>query len=620
MKSWQEDYKAKRATAEEAISRIRSGQRIFVGSSCGEPQHLVNTLLLKKDCFSDLEILRLLSLEGSITSLFGDRRYGHNFTVRSIYQGAGHTQSLVKGKRFFTPINISLLPGLFKTRQLPIHFALIQVSPPDAFGWMSFGISVDITKAAAESADMVIAQVNPRMPRVLGKGFIHVSEVDVIVEKEEELLTILDFPAPDSSKNIAKLLADLVEDGSTIHLGLGETNNSIFKALADKKEIGIHTQYLTDGIMDLVLNGNITNRKKGLNEGKTVASAAIGTQELYQFLHNNASIEFHPSDYVNNPVIISQNNKMVSINVATEMDLTGQVAADALPQNQFTGVTGIADFVAGAIHSKGGKSIIVLPSTTLDGKTSRIVPELESSSVIIPRIDVHHIVTEFGTVNLFGKNLQERAMAMISIAHPDFREKLFYKAKDLGLIDREGTLHESLFGVYPASMEEIREYGGFKVTFRPVKETDVRSIQEHFYQMDKEDISRRFFNQRRNFFQDDLQSMYHIDYIKNLTLVATTVQGDFEKVIGLGSYMLEPARNMGEVAFSVLQEWQGKGIAFVILKKLAEAAGGNGISGLVAYTSPINTPMIKLFNKLPYQINAVFEEEFLVLTCRFEQA
>jgi Acetyl-CoA hydrolase len=262
MKSWQEDYHAKRTTAEEAISRIRSGQRIFVGSSCGEPQHLVNTLLLKKDCFSDLEILRLLSLEGSITSLFGDRRYGHNFTVRSIYQGAGHTQSLVKGKRFLTPINISLIPGLFKTRQLPIHFALIQVSPPDAFGWMSFGISVDITKAAAESADMVIAQVNPRMPRVLGKGFIHVSEVDVIVEKEEELLTILDFPAPDSSKNIAKLLADLVEDGSTIHLGLGETTNSIFKALADKKEIGIHTQYLTDGIMDLVLNGIITNRKR----------------------------------------------------------------------------------------------------------------------------------------------------------------------------------------------------------------------------------------------------------------------------------------------------------------------------------------------------------------------
>lgn len=210
-------------------------------------------------------------------------------------------------------------------------------------------------------------------------------------------------------------------------------------------------------------------------------------------------------------------------------------------------------------------------------------------------------------------------MAMISIAHPDFREKLFYKAKELGLIDEERTLHESLFGVYPASMEEIREYDGIKVTFRPVKASDVRPIQEHFYHMDEKDISSRFFHQRTTFFQDDLQSMYHINYIKNLTLVATTVEGHFEKVIGLGGYMLEPARNMVEVAFSVLQEWQGKGIALVILQKLADAAAENGLSGLVAYTSPRNASMIKLFNKLPYHVNTVFEDEFLVLTCRFEE-
>ena len=615
---WRDDYNAKQRKAEEAIGLIRSGQRIFVGSSCGEPQHLVNTLLLQKDRLSDLEILRLLSLEGSITSLYGDQKYGHNFTVRSIYEGAGRTESLIKSKRFLTPMDISLIPRLFKAKQLPIHFALIQVSPPDDFGWMSLGISVDITKAAAESAAVVIAQVNPRMPRVLGHSFIHVNDVDVIVEREEELLTVLDFPEPDSSEAIARLVANLIEDGSTFQLGLGDGTSTILRALAEKNDLGVHTQYLVDGIMELMQKGVVTNHYKGLNEGKLVASSAMGTEVLYRSLDNNPAIEFHPSDYVNNPIIISQNNQMVSINVATAMDLTGQVAADALPQNHFTGVTGMAGFVAGALHSRGGKSILVMPSTTPDGRTSRIIPELEGGSVVIPRMDVYYVVSEFGCVNLFGKNLQERAMAMISVAHPDFRDELFHKAKELGLIGQERTLHESLFGVYPARMEEIREYGGVKVTFRPVKTVDIRPIQEHFYRMDEKDITSRFFHLRTTFFQDDLESMSHIDYVKNLTLVAVTTEGHFEKVIGLGAYMLEPAKNMAEVAFSVLKEWQGKGVAYVIIQKLAEAARENGLSGLVAYTSPRNASMIKLFQKLPYKVKSAFDEDFLILSCRFE--
>ena len=619
MNPWQDDYNAKRRTAEEALRLIRSGQRIFIGSSCGEPQHLVNALLLEKDRFSDIEVLRLLSLEGCITSLFGDREFGHNFTVRSIYQGAGQTETLTGNKRFLTPMNISLVPHLFKTRRLPIHVAFVQVSPPDDFGWMSLGISVDITKAAAQSADLVIAQVNPQMPRVLGQGFIHVSDVDAVVEKEEEMLTVLEFPEPDSSDAIARLVANLVDDGSTFQLGLGDGTNSILRALAVKNDLGVHTYYLADGIMDLMLKGVVTNRHKGLNEGKVIASSAIGTQDLYRFLSNNPAIELHPSDYVNNPVIISQNKKMVAINVATAIDLTGQVAADALPQNHFSGVTGMYDFVGGAIHSRGGKSIIVVPATMPDGRVSRIVPELDSGSVVIPRVDVYHVISEFGAVNLFGKTLQERAMAMISIAHPNFRDELFHKARELGLVGKERTLRESLLGVYPAHLEEVRQQGDAKVTFRPVKTVDIRPIQEHFYQMNEKDVTSRFFHLRTTFFQDDMEKMYHIDYKKNLTIVAVTGDGDFEKVIGLGEYMLEPSKNIAEVAFSVLNQWQGKGVAGVILRKLADAARENGLSGLVAYTSPRNTSMIKLFQKLPYKIKTTFDEEFFIMTCKFEE-
>ena len=277
------------------------------------------------------------------------------------------------------------------------------------------------------------------------------------------------------------------------------------------------------------------------------------------------------------------NHRMVSINVATAVDLTGQVAADALPQNHFSGVTGMVDFATGAVLLEGGLSIIVIPSRSIDGKSSRIVPEIEGGSVLIPRSDVYHVVSEYGAVNLFGKNLQERAMAMISLAHPDFRDELLKKAKEAGLIPTERTLNESLYGVYPAHMEESRDFGGITVTFRAAKAGDIRHVQEHFYSMDQSDITNRFFQLRRIFYQDHMESMANIDYVKNMTVVACTGDESFGQIIGIGEYVLESGRNTAEVAFSLLKEWQGKGIALVLIQKLAEAARENGIRGLVAY-------------------------------------
>lgn len=614
--SQDQTYLDKIRSAEEAIRKIKSGKRIFIGSSCGEPMHLVNTLVENATLFSDLEIVRLMSSQSSPLSLIANQSKGDKFTIRSIYQGSATRSQLSEVKRFISPMNLFAVPYLFKNKQLPLHAALIQVAPPDEFGYMSLGVSVDITLAAAQSADIVIAQVNPHMPRILGYGFIHINDVDFIVEHEEEILTISPLPEFESAHTIGRLVSNLIDDGSTIQMGLGNTPQAIMLALGNKNDLGVHTQILIDSMMELTKQGVITNRKKGLHDRKMVAASAIGSKELYRYLHNNPSVSFFPADYVNNPSIIAQNNRMVAINVGMAIDLTGQVSAEVLPNEHYSGVTGLLDFVRGATLSKGGKSIILIPSTRNKGTSSQIVPTLEGA-VVIPRSDVQYVVSEFGAVNLFGKSLQERAMAMISLSHPDFRDELLEKAKDLGLLTKEKTLAEFVKGIYPAKMEESRVYDGDKVTFRAAKPVDGRRIQEHFYNMNLDDIQSRFFREKFQFLHENLKEMFQIDYIKDLTVVAITGEFGFGKIIGMGAYLMMHNSTMAEVAFSVSKEWQGKGIAKVIMKKLYDAAVENGIDGFVAFTSPANRGMISLFKTLPCKIKSSVEEDMYVLTSQF---
>ena len=616
---WADNYVEKKHSGEKAINLIKPGQRVFIGSSCGEPQHLVKELAAASQRFTDIEIVRLLSLETTPLTLIANKTKDQSFNIRSFYLGSAKPKSLLKNKRFITPMNLSEIPRLFKTRRLPINVALIQVSPPDDFGWMSLGISVDITLAAAMSADLVIVQVNSRMPRVLGRSFIHVNDVDVIVEQEEELLTVNELPELESANLIGRLIARFIDDGSTIQISPGTTPQSILLALSDKNDLGVHTQYLCNDIMRLVSMGVITNRIKGFNNGKLVASSAIGTSDLYEYLDDNPSIEFYPSDYVNDPGIISRHNKMVSMNIAMAMDLTGQVAADALAHNHFSGVTGMLDFIRGASQSDGGKSILMLTSTTVDGKKSRIVPMLNYTDIVVPRGDVKYVVTEYGAVNLFGKSLQERAMAMISIAHPDFRDELLFEAKKMGLLSTERTLSESAYGIYPIKLEETREINGDLITIRPAKPVDERRIQEHFYNQDKSDIYSRFFHARTRFVRDDLERMFQIDYIKNLTLLAVVGEFGFGKVVAVGEYLLDQAGNIAEIAFSVSRDWQGKGLGKILMRKLCEAARENEISGLTAYTMPGNQGMIKLFKSLPYNVSTIYDGEVVELTCMFDE-
>jgi acyl-CoA hydrolase/N-acetylglutamate synthase-like GNAT family acetyltransferase len=617
---WADKYVANRRSGAEAIGLIRPGRRVFIGSSCGEPQHLLRELTNAFGSLTDIEIVRLFNLETSPLTLIANKTGDQALNIRSFYAGSAKTQGIARNQRFLTPINLSALPRLFKSRMLPIQVALIQVSPPDDFGWMSLGVSVDITLAAAESADLVIAQVNPRMPRVLGRSFIHVNDVDVFVEYEEPLLSIGETPEVEAAKGIARLVASrLIEDGSTIAIGLGAASEAVLLALSNKNDLGVHTQYLTGDMMHLFAKGVITNRKKGFNDGKMVASSAIGNETFYEFLNDNPAIEFHPSDYINDPAVIARNNKMVAMSVIMTIDLTGQVAADAMPHNHFSGVTGLLDFIRGATLSPGGKSILMLPSTTFQGKKSRIVPLLGDTAVVVPRSDVQHVVTEYGAVNLFGKSFQERALGLISIAHPDFREELFFQAKKMGLLSAERTLHESIHGVYPVHLEEVLEIEGRQIAIRPAKPVDARRIQEHFYSLEKDDVVARFFHEKRSFDKDEAEEVSQVDYVKDLTILAVVGEFGFGQVVGIGEYLLDTATNFAEIAFSISKPYQKMGLGKILIRKLESAARGNGIAGFFAYTSTQNQGMIRLFKRLPYKVTTAFDGDMVTLRCNFSE-
>jgi acyl-CoA hydrolase len=616
---WADNFVDKQRTAEQAIAMIRPGQRVFVGSASGEPQALVRALSAASLSISGLEVVRLMCRETTSLSAIADKTRDHSLNIRTIYLGSADTEGIARYMRFLTPINMSEVPDLFLSRKLPIHVALIQVSPPDDFGWMSLGVSVDITLAAAQSADLVIAQVNPRMPRTMGQSFIHVNSVDVVVEHDEPLLSVTLRQRSGAAEWIGKHIARFIDDGSTLQIGLDAASQATAKALADKNDLGFHSQYITDDVMHLYAAGVINNRKKGINEGKLVASCAIGSPNLYEFINDNPGVDFRPSNYVNDPFIISQHNRMISMNVAHTIDLTGQVAAEASEHTFFAGVSGIPDFVRGAKRSKGGKSILMLYSASRDKTRSNIVPVLENTAVVVPRGDVHYVVTEYGAVNLHGKSLQERVLAMIEIAHPDHREWLFDAAKQARLIGGERHLGEATRGIYPIHLEETILRDGEEITIRPSKPVDERRIQEHYYSLDKKDVQLRFFHDKISFDRSDVETRSQIDYIKDLTLVAVVGEFGFGKVVGVGEYLLLLESNMAEVAFSISKEYQGKGLGRRFLRKLARAARDNGIAGLMAYTAPQNKAMIALFKTLPYKVTTSFDGESLQLKCRFDE-
>lgn len=414
-------YADKLVTAEEAVQNIHSNSRVYLGGGAGIPQVLERAMAARGDELEDVEVVHVLTFAGGH---YLDPAHAKSFRHRALFIGPNARKAINEGRADYVPIFLSEAPWLFKTGALPVDVALIQVSPPDAHGYCSYGVEVGVTKPAAESAKMIIAEINPNMPRVLGDSFIHLSKIDYLIEADYFLPEIVEKEISKEQDVIGELVAEMVPDEATLQLGIGALPNAVLSKLDGKRDLGIHSELFSDGVMDLVQKGVITNLAKTLHPGKIVAGFLFGSQKLYQFANDNAMIELHPTDYVNDPFTISLNHKMTAINSAIEVDLTGQVCADMIGEYFYSGIGGQVDFVRGAAHSKGGKAIIALPSTAKGG-VSRIVPKLkEGAGVVTSRGDAHFVVTEFGVASLHGKSVRERACELINIAHPDHRDEL----------------------------------------------------------------------------------------------------------------------------------------------------------------------------------------------------
>ena len=603
---WQERYAEKLKTVQEALRAIKRGGHIFIGSGAASPQLLIEEMARQADDFVDTEIVHLMTLGAAP---YVERRFRHRFRHNAFFVGSNVRQAVAEGRADYTPIFLSEIPALFKSRRFHLDVALIQVTPPDAHGFCSFGVSVDIVKPAAESADIVIAEVNPRMPWTLGDSLIHVDRIDALV-KHERAVPEFRYPEPDQvAQEIAENVAGLIEDGATLQLGIGAIPAALLDCLAclrDKKDLGIHTEMLTDRVVDVIEAGVITNARKTLHPGKVVCSFCLGTQRLYDFVNRNPFFEFRPSDYVNDPFIIAQNDRMVAVNAALEVDLTGQVCSDSLGYLFYSGIGGQVDFIRGAARSKGGKPIIVLSSTVDDGETSRIVSHLsEGAGVVTTRGDVRYVVTEYGIADLYGRNIRERALALIHIAHPRFREELLAQAKlrHYAFVDQLPPL-----GVYPRELETWATFEGVEIFFRPIKPTDEPLMQDLFYSLSEESIYYRFFSRARIMSHAQVQRFTTIDYRKELAIVGVVEEEEQEEIIAVGRYVAEPGTNMAEAAFLVRDDWQGRGIGTWLQKYLIEVAKSQGIAGFTAHVLRENTRVLDLVHKSGLTIESTLED------------
>jgi acyl-CoA hydrolase/GNAT superfamily N-acetyltransferase len=612
---WRERYHDKIKTADEALHVLKPGDRLFIGSACGTPQKLVQALA---DCpTEDVEITHLLTLG---VAPYAQEKLASRYRANAFFISANVRPAVWEGRADYTPIFLSEIPELLRSGRLPIDVALIHVTPPDEHGFCSFGVSVDITKPAAEAARYVIAEVNPQMPRTLGNSFIHVDELDALVENDAPLYEFITPGASEAARRIAKNVADLVEDGSTIQVGYGGIPNALLGYLKDKKDLGVHTEVFSDSTIDLIEAGVITNRKKTLHPGKVIASFAMGSERLFRYINNNPMFEFHPVDYTNDPFIISQNEKMVSINSALEVDLTGQVCADSIGFQFYSGIGGQVDFVRGAARSKDGKAIIVLRSTRDDDKFSRIMPTLtEGAGVVTSRGDVHYVVTEWGVAYLHGKSIRDRALALISIAHPKFRSELFKLAKEKHYIYADQPELPLVEARYP---EEFEAQGALKdgtpVYLRPIRPTDEPAMRDLFYSFSKDTVFYRFFSYLKAMPHEKLSKFVNVDYESEMAIVAAFKQSGEERIIGSARYYVDKATGLAEYAIEVQDEFQNRGLGGVLFNHLTKIAKMKGIKGFVGYVLDSNTRAYRLMTRTGLPIETKWEDGVYTLTMRFK--
>jgi len=614
--NWQDTYRELVATAAQAVKRIRPGQRVFVGTGCGQPQELVHALVARGRELSDTSIVHLLT---SGDAPYADQALAEHFRVNSFFIADNVRKIIQEGLGDYTPIFLSDIPRLFTSGQLPLDAALIQVSPPDSRGMCSLGVSVDIVKSAAENASLVIAQVNPNMPRTLGNGFLYVYDIDVLVPTDAPLIEVHVPEIDAETHQIGEYVAALVEDGSTIEFGIGAIPQAVMPYLMDKKDLGIHTEMFTDSIIDLIESGAVNGSRKTLDNGKIVASFCMGTKRLYDYIHNNPRFAFHPTEYVNDPFVIAQQHKQVAINVALEIDLTGQVCADSLGTQFYSGIGGQVDFNRGAARSPGGKAIIAIHSTAKSGTVSRIVTRLSpGAGVVTTRGDVHYVVTENGVAYLHGKSVQERTIALISIAHPKFRAQLLKEAIEAKFLRPELADVEGKVVIGPKEFRTTHLLSdGTQINVRPIHPTDEAATVDLFYALSQETMYYRFMSRSKRIPRREFQEYVFIDHRTDIAIVATIPEAHREDIIAIGRYYLDEKTNLAEVAFVVRDDWQNRGIGSFLLKHLATIAKRNGIQGFTAEVLRANRAMQQVFLNSDFMVHSEPNEDVFSFRIQF---
>jgi len=594
---------------------LKSGNRIFIGSNAAVPNALIDNLIANSNNLHDIEAVHILTLSENV---WAKPEHKDLFKVNSLFIGGKNIrEAIAEGRGDYTPCFISDVPRLFNENSLPLDVALIMVSPPDEYGYCSLGVSVDIVSAAVKAAKYVIAQINPKMPRTNGHSFVHMNQIHAWINVEQELPQISPPQVDKRTEQIGQYTAMLIENGATLQIGIGKIPEAVLRYLANHKDLGIHSEMISDGVIDLMLKGVINNRKKTYHKGKVVVTYCIGSQRLYDFVDGNPHIEFYPSEHVNSPVKIAKNDNMVSINSAIEVDLTGQVISDSIGYQFYSGIGGQVDFVRGASLSKGGKPIIALPSTTKDGKTSRIVAHMtEGGGVVTSRGHVAYVVTEFGIASLQGKSIRERALELIRIAHPKFREQLLadvrkhywvpeYQESSPSSVPELGTIELKKFN-----------FANINYILRPLAPADERKLQEFFYSHNKETLIMRYNHHITQMTREKSCNLVSVNQHVDLALCFTRKDYLGESIQAVARYYYIENINSGEVAFVIKESLRGRGMATTLLGEMIAIAKIRKLDSLVACVRRDNASMLKVFERSGFvrQPNDDFDEVSLKLT------
>ena len=607
------DLGSKLVSLEQALATIRPGSRIYLGTGCAAPRSLLAGLEAMQAGPPDLEFVSFVTTSALPTEAGAPRtRYHH----RTFFVGSD-VQDLAKcGQLDYVPISLEEVPRLLASGRLPIDVALLQVSPPDAWGYVSLGVSVDLAPAVLSVARRVIAEVNPAMPRTRGESFVHLGRFDALVNVDTPVAEYRHPETGEIAERVARYIASIIDDGSTLQIGLGRVPNEALRHLKDRRDIGIHTDVITDGIMDLVEAGVVTGRRKTRHHGRIVASYCLGTRRLYDFVDENPRFLFLPIDQVCDPEEVAANPRMVSITQAFAIDLTGQVCVDQFEGQFYGGVSTQAAFIRGAARSPGGKPIICLASTTDDG-ASRIKPQLEAGDGVgIARSDVHYVITEYGIAYLFGKSIRERAVALIEVSHPRWREELLKAAKQLGFVPSEQYLaSQAPYLVHEERTVELKN--GAKVLIRPARATDAGALQALFHRLSPDDVYTRFFRRVRSLSYADLQNLCNVNHETEVAFLGVSGPRENEEVVGSACYFLSPTTNLAETAFMVAPEWQGLGLGTALQARLQQYAVSRGVRGFVAEILPQNRRMQRLASGASGTVTTVRDQDAVHVTILF---